>query len=477
MADEEKVLPKEEALALARQGKDVWNTWAKDNPGVGIDFSGHDFTNENILFSEYVFPSRVDFSRAVFGTADFEDARFIKGDVDFTSAKFTNGDVKFIGAIFTGDNLNFTRAEFFGGDVLFLSSEFKVVLTIFIDAKFSNGDVIFFGSNFTDGDVLFVGAEFVGCDANFRDVTFKDCDVYFDRAKFNGGDTNFSHAVFSGGSVSFNKVKFVGGKVSFYGSQFRESDINFDSAVFDGRHCDFRNVSFDKEVSFWKASFMRQCSFEGAKFAGPINLAGSHFKKAPDFRRSIMSAHFTLHEMKVEYSNNPKNILGIFKQSAFSTDTDKFRRLKELAVQARDHEREQDFFAKELKAKRFYETTGLALGWSYLYEWFSDFGRSSLRPLFWLFVTWLGFGVWFGTKAVNFSTHTYESLRDGVILSGALLTPFVAISRTAIRDMQDSLYGEGVSLWWLDVAAIFEGLLGLIFIFLIGLALRNRFRI
>ena len=75
------------------------------------------------------------------------------------------------------------------------------------------------------------------------------------------------------------------------------------------------------------------------------------------------------------------------------------------------------------------------------------------------------------------STHPFEALGKGLILSGALLTPFVAISRTAISDMRESLYGDGISLWWLDVAAIFQGILGLIFIFLIGLALRNRFRI
>ena len=186
--------------------------------------------------------------------------------------------------------------------------------------------------------------------------------------------------------------------------------------------------------------------------------------------------------MKVLYSGKSIGLLKFAEKARDASIADKFRRLKELAVQSRDHEREQDFFAKELKAKRFYETTGFALVWSYLYEWFSDFGRSVSRPFFSLFGLWLicAIGYWYSTsKYLDFVTRIYlptEKLLEALKLLLATIVPFFAISREEFHDSKSAITGDNVSLL-LDFAMVFEGILAVIFIFLIGLALRNRFRI
>ena len=156
-------------------------------------------------------------------------------------------------------------------------------------------------------------------------------------------------------------------------------------------------------------------------------------------------------------------------------DVDRYRILKELASKAGDHEREQAFFAMELKAKRYYETTGPALWLSYLYEWVSDFGRSLWRPLLGLGVLWVVFGWVYAQLATQSVGNAWE---HGLKLSASVLVPFVAAARTSYREAKDVLFGvnETTDLL-LDVFVITEGIFGLAFVFLIGLALRNRFRI
>jgi hypothetical protein len=132
------------------------------------------------------------------------------------------------------------------------------------------------------------------------------------------------------------------------------------------------------------------------------------------------------------------------------------------------------FFAYELIAKRGYETQGLKLIPNYLYELFGDFGRSLGRPSGWLLSVWFGFGIlyrWLETA------DTVNNIWDGLSFSAANLFPFLGASRGALDGAKKALYGEGPLTVGINALGIVEGLLGILFLFLIGLALRNRFRI
>lgn len=63
---------------------------------------------------------------------------------------------------------------------------------------------------------------------------------------------------------------------------------------------------------------------------------------------------------------------------------------------------------------------------------------------------------------------TIVDLGNGFQVSTAVILPFLAASRATLSEEFDG---------WLAALAFTEGLLGLVFIFLIGLTLRNRFRI
>jgi hypothetical protein len=79
----------------------------------------------------------------------------------------------------------------------------------------------------------------------------------------------------------------------------------------------------------------------------------------------------------------------------------KWRAMRGLAIKANDHEREQRFFAHEMRANRYlndwplhyrlWDNTawgGIGRWWfGYAYQFLSDFGRSIFRPLAWWAIT------------------------------------------------------------------------------------------
>ena len=101
----------------------------------------------------------------------------------------------------------------------------------------------------------------------------------------------------------------------------------------------------------------------------------------------------------------------------------------------------------------------------YAYQWLSDFGRSVARPVAGLAAIWFVWGMYFA-PCPNFGPCV--KLGEGLTKSASLIFPFLGASRTLKKP---DFVG-------LDLAMAFlEGGLGVMFLFLIGLALHNRFRI
>lgn len=446
----------EEALKLARRGKGVWNLWVIDLKGkkVIIDFSHHDFTDECINFSGFIFPGDVSLSSCTFKDVSFARAKFSGGDADFSQTKFK------------GRRASFLKTEFTGGDADFSEALFRVEHAYFSRAKFSGGDAHFFQAVFEGKNTSFRWAEFSGGYADFSESEFSGGTAVFSMAKFSGGNAVFESAKFSGGDVDFSKAEFSGGDANFINSEFNSGNTNFQNATFHRRAL-FEGADFRHEVDFSVVSFKSAVTFKDAKF-----------DRIPDFRYSDIKVHFSMHGMEVGFAPMKANKRYLFldwKMAANRDHADKFRRLKELASNCKDHEREQNFFAKELMAKRFYETKNFqGLVSSILYQKCSVFGRSIARPFGILFSVWLVFGAGFW----HFATCATVTILDGLRLSASVIMPFSATAKTTFVDAQMALYGDPPDLGLLfDIAVILEGLLSLTCVFLIGLALRNRFRI
>ena len=177
--------------------------------------------------------------------------------------------------------------------------------------------------------------------------------------------------------------------------------------------------------------------------------------------------------MTVEYKHEPHHIF--FRKAQSSDDASKYRKLKKLATEAKDHERELEFFSYELRAGYFYKRNGLQYFPVLLYGLFSDFGRSVWRPTLGLVMTWsLAAGVFFSHR----HEITSASFEDSLWFSAGNLLPFIAWSGEARQLHIKELYGDPPVIDWIVQATAYaEGVLALVFVFLIGLALRNKLRL
>lgn len=507
----------QDAIDLWQKGLEEWNQYVEDNPESDIDFSKCDFTNFNdVSFEEYMFPNgKVNFNFTKFGNGDvsFNDANFGDGDVSFVGAKFGDGyvgfhnanfgvgDVVFKVAKFGDGNVIFTGAKFGDGNVSFYDANFGDGNVDFDRAKFGDGNVEFRGAEFGDGDVSFIGAKFGNGHTVFSRTKFGDGDVEFGLAKFGDGVVNFTGAKFGGGDVGFNAVKFGEGNVLFNQAEFGEGDVAFGYAIIEGAFI-IKNLK--------NCSLIKSLNFNFSTFNGPVNIEDNEFNCIPDFTNTKLTNQLNLeHFQTTPNKKNHSNLLipvfvffykalwgqslkfsykkraiklarkfTIFNKTIISDkkDISRIRRLKELAETNKHHKLALDLHVEEIKSSRWIETTSKrTLFAEYLFQVFGDFGRSLQRPFLGLISTWVAFTpVYF--YASNMGGESFKKLSDSAVFSFAQMLPLAPISRDAKKETLKSLYNDDMPNWIIGIAG-FQSLISIALVFLIGLALRNRFRI
>ena len=343
----------------------------------------------------------------------------------------------------------------------------------------------FFGKATFTRNADFTRAAFTH-NADFSNARFTQR-AMFDGATF-GGKAHFRNTAFIS-TATFMRATF-GDEVGFIQSCFSDTAgftyvifnqlTNFNQAEFQ-RGAYFMNVRFEKDVMFQRCKFSYNdvtVTFFGSHFKQATEIDSCEFEYVPDFRSTIFDKGISLYSAQVKYQSvNDNFALGWLGKARENHDSDKYRRHKDLAVLARDREREQMFFAYELKAKRFYETKGVKLIPNLLYDWLSDYGQSVLKPFEWLMLTLLSFSyLYFFTSIQQSSLNSSELVWRSLVFSTSQLLPFLSSARNAQTSIEHSLYPDGIP-EWLYIFTLIENFLGFIFIFLMGLALRNRFKI
>jgi uncharacterized protein YjbI with pentapeptide repeats len=285
-------------------------------------------------------------------------------------------------------------------------------------------------------------------------VDFTECrfdqGVYFERYVFGSadfrsatfsGDTYFSSATFSGDAY-FSRATFSG-----YAS--------FRSATFSG-YAYFSRVTFSGYAYFSSATFGQAAIFTNSEFKAPTDFEDSRFLgEPPRFHQGKLHEDTVWHG--VEWPAAPT---GRRKARRF---TGAYERLKLEMDRLKKHEDELMFFAEEMKCRR------VAAGWFKglpiaAYGWLCDYGRSYVMPLGWMVAVFgagvpalwllqpdLGWGKAVGLSAVN-------------CLAG------LGIRKDLMGKVLDHL-GPGAL-----IVSGAQTVAGLILLFLIGLGLRNRFR-
>jgi hypothetical protein len=314
-------------------------------------------------------------------------------------------------------------------------------------------------------------------------------DVNFDDARIAAGD--FAGFVFPG-AASFARAKF-------------QSDANFNSASFCKEACfdfatfcgdvSFRATAFGSHAEFYGVTFSRKTKFNGASFASWANFLSAEFNGAvtdfadvafgwvPDFRQAVFARPPDFHRVTIKLVTRKagslwKDLLGGI---AHGEDAPRYRQMKQIAAGSKDHERELTFFVGELRAKRFHETDGVgAIALNVIYDWLSEYGQSALRPVCWLIgLTSLATAI-IALERWSLPENAVAKLGASAVLALTNVSLLIGSDRWLLRTKAFSTlgYGEERTFGLLgETLAYGQSALSLLLFFLIGLALRNRFRV
>ena len=317
-------------------------------------------------------------------------------------------------------------------------------------AKFENA--IFFNS------VSFISVEFCG-QALFENTVFcKKADFiivkFLGEAKFSNAnffdDVSFNGTIFSG-SALFSNVKFRGFVTDFSSVTF--SNIAIFSHTYFYNFTSFQNTQFLKYTTFNKTNFKIYAPrFYGAKFNNEMTWAGI---KLPDFKKANDKETDTQYEDRIEENQNA------------------YENLSTKLGNQKKYRDEHFFFRQEMRCQRKLaesRTSSLAF---WLYELFSDYGYRIGRAVWcWAGHIVIGALILFSIRSVDRWNMSWEDFGCslGISLSNSHAFFFNG-------DRLEKCYKAFESLPWFNVIWGIQTILGIIFLFLVLLTLRIRFRL
>lgn len=241
-----------------------FNDWVKFSAAHfagAAGFSGAHFA-EAASFATVTFTGEVDFSDVVFSAAaDFAVSAF-KSDADFS--RLNTAGIASFAAVTFGGNAVFT-ASTFHDEAHFAASVFNRP-AVFSKSLF--GGAARFAGIVTKQSAMFSNVRFTGA-ADFSGASFTQYED-FGGARFDGDAT-------------FSRASFIALPRTRYEMDFPQH-ANFGNAAF-AQDADFSQATFTAHVGFYKATFARAVSFNGASFEGAY-FADATFGQRADFRQT-----------------------------------------------------------------------------------------------------------------------------------------------------------------------------------------------
>lgn len=483
---EKVVLSGKHATDLWARGVQVWNEWAESSPNTDVSFEAADFHQFSyggrINFIGFHFPAKgkVTFEKASFGIGgvDFSNAQFGDGGVSFVNVNFKTGDVIFKDVNFGDGYVDFQNAQFGGGVVNFSGAKFGNERTSFRGASFGIGKVYFTNANFGNDILDFSNTKFSGDSVYFVNMHMGNGKLFFGDADFGQGHVTFEAAQFGAGGAYFNRTKFA--SATFENAIFGQKGASFEYAEFTGSAnfelLKITNDNYRANFNFRFATFSKSCNFSTDSLLNSI----------PDFTGTKNTNHFVLTGLKCKLQTCLHKMI---RRAIDPADAERLCRLKELAESNKDHRKALKFHADEMRAKRWHQHGGFASILDLMFDKISNYGQSLMRPALALIfiisamtIYTVGYQLPFSMKWNDYRLwiHNMESITatiwiDGFIASLSHVIPFVGGMQGHGKDALSTLspilpqhYGAMALLFSLPAFAL---------MFLIGLALRNRFRL
>ena len=240
----------------------------------------------------------------------------------------------------------------------------------------------------------------------------------------------------------------------------------------------FYGVNFQGWVIFSKSIFSKNALFTNTKFLSTVSFEGTNFTKfVPEFYETKLHHSITFHTITWPDIHKINNLVILrFNHNAYK------RLTSEMNKQLR-HKDELFFFAKELETKRqIYWVKEKYVAWflNYLYYFVSNYGKSIKNAFLSTIMIWFimllvnNKVMYYMPELIGNNTELFTKIARYTSINFMLGGPL--LQQRAVRDLfQDTDYA--LPPFWLDAINSFASILILICIFLIGLALRNRFRI
>lgn len=333
---------------------------------------------------------------------------------------------------------------------------------------------------------------------------------------------NFSNCLFRQGA-DFSEA-FFNEQVTFNGAQFKVANI-FSNVIFN-KSASFSECEFSEIAAFDNTAFLSIANFYGTNLTFGVNFIGTQFHRPVDFRRArfgrqadFSASHFystqsfkqsiwmclpdfadakfqkspTLESLgqiekllekektNKEESSKYGKIFPIWISDTQSPD--KLRHFVRFAHEHGDYHRQEFYFTYEMKAHRYHRVKSKLLKFLYFsYERCSSYGYSILKPSMCLLITALICNL-FNTYVLK--PHHSPFLIDFINhlpFTFSNLMPFLGVSYNArlthkFPEVKDHEWILSALNDFAYLINFLGGVFSVIFIFLIGLALRNRFRL
>ncbi len=367
----------------------------------------------------------MNFSEIQFSTVDFSGLTFIYGGfrgTNFGGEVSSFNEARFYGKTFF-DNAVFERVDFFNvrfyAPVYFWSSQFKKI------ASFDN--------------TIFMGG------ASFSNALFESY-VAFNGSKFE--ERYFSGPISVPVLTNFSNARFMGG-ASF-------SDVLF------GHNA----KTYSRE--FWP---QRRADFTGAQFKAMTDFRGASFGGAPAFFNA------TLHEdtdfSRIDWKKaETENIAADYAIRAWE-------RLELMMSKLEKPLERHQFFRLKMRARRRVDNWFLRV-LNRLFEVTADYGWSVWRACMFWFLHWFGSSIVLylnaGTKAIKADCWYLAKAALGTGFANAHAFLGLATGEGYLAGCREALEKNN-AFGFLAAIGTIEAFFGPIFLFLLLLTLRNRFRL
>lgn len=415
----------------------------------------------------------------------FDQHVFPRGDTDFRNLEFPCR-VSFDGASFEGGDVDFGKSRFIKG-------------AGFERALFDGQFVSFAGVTVDGGNVLFTGAKFKGNILSFSGMSVSPGVLVFARATFDVRYLEFERSNYERVFVNFREAKFSDCLLNFADSQFGHAGITLSDAILVKSHLGMANVVVDGDLDC-RGMVAKSASFFNGTVGGVTDFSGATFLNAPDLRHAKLDRAPEVARMRVPepamvhiISEKEQKKRGLPKRdfwqqvAADGNDVHKLRKLKAMAIAASDHEKDGEFFAYEMMAKRGTEhTTFWQLLFNTIYWKVSFYGQSYLRPLAWSGASFATFAAIYSLMAA-LPISGWQSLAFGITYSFKNSLPFLGTLTRSVPSPEGHVSWFALQLQaikdaqpgpdWFTVLGTGQAMLSLFFFFFLLLGLRNKFRL